>query len=170
MNKLRLATVLMTAFLNVGCRDTPSGYEPASSISKGGLARNPGKMRAIDGQEIRLWGFVDHGNLYGNDGAKAILDEWWSGYGPNAATWSFNLKADKDDKTGHSFRVTVPNDPGRDAILEAFVADARTRKPTKVYVKGRIFAFAMPTNAATLTGLSMTLECSRDIAFSMPAN
>jgi hypothetical protein len=151
--------------LLIGCRASRSGYVPASSISKDGQALDSGKMRGIRGQEIKVWGFVDHGNLYGNDRVKKILQEWWSGYGPSPATWSFYLKADKDDKTGHSFRVTAPNDPWRDDALRVFLANAKAHRPTKVYVRGRIFTFAMPTNIETPTGLNLDLESSRDIVF-----
>ena len=62
------------------------GYLAAASISEDGFARNGKEMRKSQGQEIRLWGFVDHGNLYGNDGTRKILAEWWSGAGPSATT------------------------------------------------------------------------------------
>ncbi len=48
---------------------------------------------------------------------KLILGDWWSGEGPDATTWRFNLKAEADDEVGHSFPVHVPNDPGRDDLL-----------------------------------------------------
>jgi hypothetical protein len=160
-----IAIAVFIMAMLIGCLDSESGYVPASSISEDGLALDPGKMRRIDGQEIRLWGFVDHGNLYGNDRVKTILQEWWSGYGPSPATWSFNLKADKDDKIGQSFKVTAPNDPWRDDVFRMFLADAKAHKPTKVYARGRIFTFAMPINIATPTGLYLELEFSRDIVF-----
>jgi hypothetical protein len=146
-----------------GCQEQRGDYIAASSISKGGLARNAKEIRKINGQEIKIWGFVDHGNIYGDEGVKAILQDWWSGVGPSAATWSFNLKAREDDQTGHSFRVRVPNDPLRDSLLRVFIADARAQRPTKVYVRGKIFTFDMPTNVATHTGLTMELESSKDI-------
>jgi len=52
---------------------------------------------AKSGQEVKLWDFVDHGNLYGDEGVKAILQEWWIGGGPTATSWHFNLKANADD-------------------------------------------------------------------------
>ncbi len=48
-------------------------------------------MHKVHGQEIMVWGFVDHSNIYGDDGAKKILEDWWSGDEPSATTWSFNL-------------------------------------------------------------------------------
>jgi hypothetical protein len=56
----------------------------------------------LQGGPVRLWGFVDHGNLYGDGRAKRVLAEWWSGYGPDADTWRFDLKGEADDPVGRS--------------------------------------------------------------------
>jgi hypothetical protein len=125
-------------------------------------------MRAVEGWEIRLWGCVDHANLYGDAGARRILAEFWSGDGPRPATWRFDLKAEANDAAGHSFAVHVPNDEGRDDILRTFVADARARRPTRVFMKGRLFTFAAPTNTRLLTGLRMELRSSKDIRLRPP--
>lgn len=154
--------ILVAASL-VGCNEPTGGYEAASVISGDGFARNGEAMRAAEGREIRLWGYVDHANLYGDAGARRILAEFWSGDGPRPATWRFDLKAEANDAAGHSFAVHVPNDEGRDDILRAFVADARARRPTRVFLKGRLFTFAAPTNAVSLTGLNMEIESSKDI-------
>jgi heat shock protein HslJ len=141
----------------------PDDYVAASSITKNGFAVDGKAMRALDGQEMKIWGFVDHGNLYGDESAKAILEDWWSGEGPTATTWRFNLKASADDAVGHSFEVRVPNDQGRDDLLRAFVADAQAQRPTKVFVKGKMFTFDAPTGGAALTGLQLELASSGDI-------
>jgi hypothetical protein len=140
----------------------------ASSITKGGFAGDGEQIRALAGNEVKLWGFVDHGNVYGDEGAKAILGDWWSGPGPDATTWRFDLKARAGDAVGQSFAVTVPNDEGRDALLRRFVEDARAENPTRVFLTGRIDAFDAPTSHATLTGLTMELQSSRDILFAPP--
>lgn len=101
-------------------------------------------------------------------GARRILAEFWSGDGPHPATWRFDLKAEANDAAGHSFAVHVPDDEGRDDILRAFVADALARRPTRVFLKGRLFTFAAPTNAVSLTGLNMEIESSKDIQFRPP--
>ena len=36
------------------------------------------------------------------------------------------------------------------------------------YIKGKLFTFDAPTNAAPLTGLSLDLQSSRDILFELP--
>lgn len=100
--------------------------------------------------------------------ARRILAEYWSGDGPNAATWRFDLKAHEDDAPGHSFPVRVPNDAGRDEILRMFVADARAGRPTKVFLQGRITMFEAPTNAVTLMGLRIELDSSQAILFDLP--
>lgn len=117
----------------------------------------------MHGSEIRVWGYVDYANLYGDAGAKAILGEFWSGEGPDAASWRFNLKAAEDDAAGQSFAVHVPDDGRRDEVLRVFVANARAGKPTKVFLRGRLFTFAAPANARALTGLYMELQSADDI-------
>jgi hypothetical protein len=136
-------------------------YVAASSISKDGFARDADAARRLAGQEVKLWGYVDHGNLYGDEGAKLILGDWWSGEGPDAGAWRFNLKASADDAVGHSFAVHVPNDPGRDVLLAVFVADANAQRPTRVLLTGRLLTFDAPTHVAGLTGLYMELASSR---------
>ena len=168
MNKyLGLIWVLVSVLL-AGCSEQRGGYVAASLTSKDGFARNGAGACKLHGQEVKLWGFVDHGNLYGDESAKQILGDRWSGDGPNATTWRFNLKAKADDEVGHSFAVNVPNDPGRDDLLKAFLADASAGKPTRVFLKGKLFTFDAPTNAALLTGLSLDLQSSRDILFELP--
>lgn len=152
----------------VGCNEPASDYLAASVISQGGFAREGGVMGEVYGREVRLWGYIDHANLYGDAGTKAILGEFWSGDGPDAATWRFDLKAAQNDAAGQSFAVHVPNDARRDEVLRAFVADARARRPTRVFLTGRVFTFAAPTNAVTLTGLYLSLQSSMDICFGAP--
>lgn len=159
---------LVIATFLVGCNDQKGDYMAASTISANGFARNADEIRKLDGQEVKLWGFVDSGNLYGDEGAKAILGDWWSGEGPSATTWRFNLKAHAEDAAGHSFAVHVPNDPGRDDLLKAFVADAKAQRPSKVFVTGRLFTFAAATNVTALTGLYMEVRSSDDILLRLP--
>jgi hypothetical protein len=155
--------VLAATLFLVGCSKQIGDYVAASSISRNGFARDAEAMRRLDGQEIRVWGFVDSGNIYGDADAKAILGDLWSGEGSDAATWRFNLKADPGDKTGNSFPVLVPNDPGRDELLRAFVADANAQRPTRIFVTGKLHTFDAPTNTGALTGLTIELRSSNDI-------
>lgn len=157
------AALLLAALPLTGCDEPIDGYLPAASMANAGFARE--QARAIDdrGRVVRLWGFVDHGNLYGDFCARRILREWWAGDGPNADTWRFNLKVAATDAVGRSFAVLVPNDAGRADLLGRLVADARAGRPTKVFVSGRLFCFDAPTQAADLTGLSLELASSRDI-------
>jgi hypothetical protein len=154
---------LIAATVLVGCNKQTDDYIAASSISDNGFARNEKEIRSINGQPIKIWGFVDHHNLYGDEGTKRILQEWWSGDGPTATTWRFNLKAKPDKAAGHSFSVRVPNDQGRDGLLTIFLADARAGRPTKVFLKGRLFTFNAPTNMVKQTGLYLEVQSSQDI-------
>ncbi|MGB5425408.1 MAG: hypothetical protein WBN95_01355 [Gammaproteobacteria bacterium] len=151
------------AALLFGCNEQTGDYIAASSISANGFARNGAEMRKAHGQEIKIWGFVDHSNIYGNNDVKTILGDWWSGDGPGSTTWRFNLKTGQDDGAGDSFPVHVPNDQGRDELLKVFLIDARANKPTKVFVNGRIFAFDAPANVRRFTGLYMEVQSSHDI-------
>jgi hypothetical protein len=159
--------LVVTTFL-VGCSEQIGDYTAASSISENGFARDEKQVRELEGQQVKIWGFVDHANLYGDESAKEILEDWWSGDGPSATTWRFNLKAREDDEAGQSFSVYVPNDAGRDDLLKAFVADARAQHATRVFVKGKIFTFDAPTNATARTGLYMELQSSHDILLQPP--
>ena len=160
--------VLLAAAWLAGC-DQPRGeYLPASSISGKGFVRDHQSISELQGGPVRLWGFVDHGNLYGDGRAKRVLAEWWSGEGPDADTWRFDLKAEADDPVGRSFAVLVPNDAGREELLERFVADARARSTTKVFVTGRLFTFHAPTQTLDLTGLYLKLSSSLDIRLDPP--
>jgi hypothetical protein len=163
-----LILLVATLFL-AGCSRQMGDYTAASSISRNGFARDGEQMRKLDGREIMVWGFVDSSNIYGDAGAKANLGDWWSGDGPDATTWRFNLKAEAGDKAGNSFSVLVPNDPGRDELLKAFLTDANAQRSTRVFVKGKLHVFDAPTNTGALTGLSMELQSSNDISLEPPA-
>ena len=159
--------VSMVAALTLGCDERIGEYVAASSISDKGFASSA-SMPFTDGQQVRIWGFVDYRNLYGHADAREVLGDLWSGDGPAPDYWRFNLKARADDAAGHSFAVRVPNDGKRDNILQVFVANARLKKPTRVFLKGRLFTFDAPTNLDVKTGLFLDLESSADILFSNP--
>ena len=159
---------VLVAVSLLGCDGPVGDYVAASAVSRDGFARNAEAMRATEGREIRLWGYVDHANLYGDAGARQILAELWSGDGPDAATWRFDLKVREDDPAGRSFAVHVPNDVGRDEVLGAFVAHARAHRPTRVFLTGRLLTFPAPTNTRALTGLRMELRSSKDIRLRPP--
>jgi hypothetical protein len=159
-----LVAVTITAALVAGCDDRIGDYIAAASISEQGFVR-PASMPVDDGRPIQLWGYVDYGNLFGGKGAEMVLGDLWSGEGPSPSTWRFNLKAREDDPAGHSFAVIVPNDEGRDTVLQVFSENARTEKPTRVFLKGTIHTFDAPSNLARQTGLYVELASSRDIFF-----
>jgi len=145
------------------CDEPPVGYIPVSAISESGFARDKLYVETLSGSEIGLWGFFDQQNIYGDDRAKDVLGDWWSGYGPDPSTWQFNLKANQDDGAGHSFPVRVSNDMLRDDLLRVFLQDARSGRSTKVYLRGRISTYPAPLNASTRYGLSMVLQSTWDV-------
>lgn len=169
MVKISSCILAICIGLIAGCSQVIGGYVAVSTFSQGGFARNPAAVAALAGQDVQIWGFVDHGNLYGNDDARAVLGNWWSGDGPDENTWRFNLKANANDETGRSFAVHVPGDEGRDALLALFAADAATQTPTRVFVKGRLYTFDAPGNVTTRTGLYMEAASSADILPAPPA-
>lgn len=163
---LLMVVIMATAFVP-GCDDRIGDYIPAYAISENGFARSAA-IPGSSGQPIQLWGFVDYGNLFGGTGARHVLGELWSGDGPGPGTWRFNLKAHQDDPAGNSFAVHVPDDERRDAILGLFVANARAKKPTRVFLKGKVFTFDAPANFNRQTGLYVELASSDDILFTPP--
>lgn len=164
---VRFILVGLTVLL-LACDERIGGYVALSSITEAGFARQGKSFSGQSGQEMLVWGFVDHHNIYGDGRARDILEEWWGGEGPGASNWRFNVKAKADDTAGRSFAVRVPEDPGRDQLLRVFVEDARAGRPTRVFLRGRIYAFDAPTNLGVLTGLRMELHSSRDILLELP--
>lgn len=162
------AVALAVSASLAACADRPAEVLPASAISVRGFAASGFDAPADVGQAVAIRGYVDHANLYGDAGAKAILGEWWSGDGPDAATWRFNLKAHAGDGAGQSFAVHVRNDAGRDALLRALVADARAGRPTPVVARGTVFTFDAPMNVVTRRGLWMKVESSRHLRLPDP--
>jgi hypothetical protein len=159
----RCLPLIAAALLVAGCHDTPGDPVAASSLSEQGFARDPVALRAKEGQVVRLSGFVDHGNLYGDEDARKILGDWWSGDGPDAGAWRFNLKAAATDRTGDSFAVHVRNDDGRDGLLRRFAQDAAAGRPTPVIVSGRLHTFKAPGNLSSRTGLYLEVASSGDV-------
>jgi len=160
--------VLAAAMALAGCGERVGEYLPVSAVARGGFLTDQGALAEMDGREVRLRGFVDQGNLYGDADAKRILGEWWSGAGPAPDHWRFDLKARADDPVGHAFAVLVPNDAGQEALLERFVTDARARRATKVFLTGRLSTFPAPAQVIDLTGLSLQLRSSQDIRLDPP--
>ena len=167
---LRAAYCLRLAWLDrsspgvpAACAVPAADYLPAASMSDSGFVRGAGASGLPQGAEIRLWGFVDHGNLYGDDGARAILGDWWGGPGPDSANWRFNLKTGANQPVGASFAVHIANDLLRDDVLRVFRADAEAGRATRVYLRGRVFTFAAPTGTRNLTGLRLEVKSSRAI-------
>lgn len=169
-NKFKFIGILITIFLMllIGCSESIGDYIAASSISRNGFARDAEAISEIQGQEVKLWGYLDHSNIYGDASAQAILGDYWSGDGPDENTWRFNVKAKEDDQAGQSFAVHVPNDQWRDAILKVFVADAQEQRATKVFITGTLFTFNASLNNQTRIGIILELDSAKDILFELP--
>ena len=159
---------LLAAIGLAGCGERVGEYLPVSAIAPNGFVTDERTVAELQGQEVRLWGFVDPGNLYGDAEANRLLGAWWSGAGPDAETWRFGLKAGVDDPVGHCIPVLVRNDAGRDALLAAFRADAEAGRPTRVFLQGRLRTFAAPTQFQSLTGIILEVPSSRAILLNAP--
>ena len=164
----RMVCLLLPILLMTGCNDNIDGYLAVKGIARNGFLIDDQAIGDLSGQQVRLWGYVDHGNLYGDSSARKILGEWWAGEGPDAGSWRFNLKADADDAVGHSFAVHVPNGEGRDALLKVFVEDAREQIPTRVFLKGKLLTFDAPTQFSGLTGLYLEVSSPEDVQVDTP--
>ena len=117
--------VAVSSVFTYGCHERMGDCTAVSSISQNGFARNREQLLSMAGQQVKVWGYVDPSNMYGDEQTRKLLGEWWSGDGPTPDTWRFDLKGEAGDRAGHSIQVIVPNDGGRDALLRAFSADAR---------------------------------------------
>jgi hypothetical protein len=147
----------------IACHDTTQTDFAAADLTRHGFVRDESLVRKLDGKTIRVRGFVDQANLYGDQGAREILSEWWSGESRDAATWRFDLKARADDRAGRSFAVYVRNDPDRRMLLSAIVDDARAGRATRVDVTGALRTFVAPTNAVAETGLYLEVGASNGV-------
>ena len=158
--------VLTLVLGQAGCNDEPQAdYTAASVITEHGFARDGAALRKRSGEVFKLWGFVDQQNLYGDARVRELLGDWWSGDGPDPATWRFNLKARENDGPGRSFAVLVPNDGRREFVLKRFRRDAVAHQPTKVRVTGKLFTFEAPGNFRSRVGMFLELESSGDLLF-----
>lgn len=160
--------MLACGFVVAGCSAPADRYIAAAAISEHGFARSADRVLRMQGRDVRVWGFVDHGNLYGDAEARRILGDFWSGEGPNPDTWRFGLKADQDDPVGQSFPVHVRNDPGRDVLLAAFRFDAESGRPTRVFLQGRLRTYSAPTHFRSLTGIILEVSSSSAIRLHAP--
>jgi hypothetical protein len=145
------------------CEDTPKADFAAADLTRQGFMRDEALARRLDGHTIRVSGFVDHANLYGDRGTREIPGDWWSGEDSNPATWRFNLKAHPNEKAGYSFAVHVRNDADRDELLSAIVADARAGRATEAYVTGTLRTFDAPTNVVKKTGIYLEVNGSSGV-------
>ncbi len=131
-------------------------YLAVASITRGQ------KLNA-DGNEIKVWGFVDHSNIFAN-GAQQILEQCWAGDCSAPAQWRFSIKSGQNAETGSGhFSVYAPNDQGRDALLKAFLADAKAGRPTEVFVKGRVSAAKLHSNFSSHVHVRIDVTSSQDI-------
>jgi len=160
--------VLAAAIGLAGCEERAGEYLPVSAIARGGFVSDEWTVAEMHGREVRVWGFVDQGNLYGDADAKRVLGEWWSGETPDPDHWRFELKSKARDPVGRSFSVHVPNDAGRKDLLDRLAADAQARRPTRIFVTGRLFTFPAPTQILDRTGLYLQLRSSQDIRLNPP--
>jgi predicted small lipoprotein YifL len=66
--------VLAAALALAGCGERVGEYLPVSAIARGGFVGDDRTVAEVHGQDVRLWGFVDHGNLYGDAEAASGSD------------------------------------------------------------------------------------------------
>lgn len=168
MNRVLARMTLMVTLLFAGCNADEGEYVALATISRDGFARDAAAVRRISGQEVQVWGYVDHGNLYGDAAVKALLGDRWSGPGPDSATWRFDIKASPEDETGKSSAIHVANDAGRDEILKRFLADANQERPSKVYVTGRLRVFDAPSSDSMRTGFYLQVGASSQVLLETP--
>ena len=75
MNKTVCRILLAVTMLIAGCGARIGDHMAAATISKDGFVRNADTIRRLAGQKVKLRGYWDQGNPYGDEGAKQILGE-----------------------------------------------------------------------------------------------
>ena len=159
MNPLPLFLIILIAPLLLGgCVDkSMGGYVPASSFSKKGFAKNRKEVLAHRGKALKVWGYVDGGNVFPKD---------WGDNQPGK--WRFKLKAKPWDDVGQSFSIHIPVDDRHDELVALFEATDLADKPTRVFVTGILSTFDAPMNFVRKTGLFMDLNSSKDVLLKAP--
>ena len=159
MNSLPFVLLILIVPLFLGgCKDKPiGGYVPASSFSKKGFAKNREQVLALRGKVLKVWGYVDGGNVFPKD------------WGDNQhGKWRFKLKAKPSDDVGQSFSIHIPVDDRHDELVALFEATDFADKPTRVFVTGKLSTFDAPMNFVRKTGLIMDVNSSKDIFLKAP--
>lgn len=159
MNSLPFVLLILIVPLFLGgCKDKPiGGYVPASSFSKKGFAKNREQVLALRGKVLKVWGYVDGGNVFPKD---------WGDNQPGK--WRFKLKAKPSDDVGQSFSIHIPVDDRHDELVALFEATDFADKPTRVFVTGKLSTFDAPMNFVRKTGLIMDVNSSKDIFLKAP--
>ena len=159
MNSLPFVLLILIVPLFLGgCKDKPiGGYVPASSFSKKGFAKNREQVLALRGKVLKVWGYVDGGNVFPKD---------WGDNQPGK--WRFKLKAKPSDDVGQSFSIHIPVDDRHDELVALFEATDFADKPTRVFVTGKLSTFDAPVNFVRKTGLIMDVNSSKDIFLKAP--
>ena len=159
MNSLPFVLLILIVPLFLGgCKDKPiGGYVPASSFSKKGFAKNREQVLALRGKVLKVWGYVDGGNVFPKD---------WGDNQPGK--WRFKLKAKPSDDVGQSFSIHIPVDDRHDELVALFEATDFADKPTRVFVTGKLSTFDAPMNFVRKTGLIMDVISSKDIFLKAP--
>ena len=159
MNSLPFVLLILIVPLFLGgCKDKPiGGYVPASSFSKKGFAKNREQVLALRGKVLKVWGYVDGGNVFPKD---------WGDNQPGK--WRFKLKAKPSDDVGQSFSIHIPVDDRHDELVALFEATVFADKPTRIFVTGKLSTFDAPVNFVRKTGLIMDVNSSKDIFLQAP--
>ena len=152
-----LIILIVPLFLG-GCVDKPiGGYVPASSFSKKGFAKNREEALAHRGKVLKVWGYVDGGNVFPKDCSTN-----------QPGKWRFKLKAKPSDDVGQSFSIHIPVDDRHDELVALFEATDFADKPTRVFVIGKLSTFDAPMNFVRKTGLSVDVNSSKDVLLKAP--
>ncbi len=159
MNSRPLFLIIMVAPLLLGgcVEKSMGGYMPASSFSKKGFAKNREQVLALRGKVLKVWGYVDGGNVFPKD---------WGDNQPGK--WRFKLKAKPSDDVGQSFSIHIPVDDRHEELVALLEATDFANKPTRVFVTGKLSTFDAPMNFVRKTGLSINVNSSKDILLKVP--
>ena len=160
--KALCVAALSLLLLLAGCqppRPDSDGYFPLSVLSKRGFARDEDYLRNLDGQVIRVKGFLDFDNIAVY---PELLDRPADGWDvPRDGELShFNLKARVSDEPGESVRVWFTGDRDRLLLLISRLRDIveQDRRAAVIRVQARVQTFDAPMNFTRALGFVLWVD------------
>lgn len=154
-----------------GCDRRIGDYRPLSSmVNRSGFAVDRRRALELEGQEIRIWGYVDSLNVYSNPVAEHVPAGWHRVHASHdgAEVLRFDLVTSPSGRAGSGIHVYLPNNEGARMLMKSLAADRAAGTSTRVFVRGNVFTFDAPTNLSRHIGLYIVVKSSKDVLLEHP--